>query len=491
MDLSTVAGLAIAGLAGWLTYRAATTGYRYYKATPQQRLRIRHAWWVRRRWNKLSANVGLVRIDENTKGRKGMNGKAVKPTTVRPRIKVIPEPYGLRVIVRTIAGVGQAEFERAAQWLADAWICDSVEVHRVTPGTLELRCLVGNPLDERREYDWPQAGDWRLPIGHNPWGRQISVPLRQLSGIKVAGLPGYGKTFLMLGWLASLAHAGGPLVQFALFDGKSSDPRYGDWGEVGQRALFLVGDNPETAHQRLTELVRLVKDRPGRLVAERGHPQFWKQGPTFENPLVLVLMDECHNYVDSSGLRGKEKELIESNQRLMRVLAKEGRGLGVIPVLATQKQTGDAIPTAVRDNLEVGISFACFTLEGAEAALGSGIRKDEPNWPTALVDKDRNVGVCVVTGVPGLDGQYDRVRVGDIEEDLVLEVVGSSFGDRREIIPAEGPTLRKVTDEPSQSTTGSAAPAGASDPQPKAPPKPRRASRKTAADNDQDDRKAG
>ncbi|MFE6872854.1 cell division protein FtsK, partial [Kitasatospora sp. NPDC057692] len=59
--------------------------------------------------------------------------------------------------------------------------------------------------------------------------RQVGIPLKQLSGIKVAGMPGYGKTMLMLAWMASLANRAS--VQFAVFDGKTADPRYGDWGE--------------------------------------------------------------------------------------------------------------------------------------------------------------------------------------------------------------------------------------------------------------------
>ncbi|MFE7659242.1 hypothetical protein ACFU6M_41455, partial [Streptomyces bottropensis] len=188
-----------------------------------------------------------------------------------------------------------------------------------------------------------------------------------------------------------------------------------------------------------------IKDRPAALVEERGTHKFWKQGPTETNPLVLVLMDECHNYIDAAGLKGKDKELIEANQRLMRTVAKEGRGLGVIPVVGTQKQTSDAIPTAVRDNLEVGVCFATFTIDGAEAALGNGIRKDEENQPTTLIDKERFAGVCVVTGVPGLSGRYDRVRVGDIDEAAMLQLVAASIGYRADVIPAAAPTVRDVS----------------------------------------------
>ncbi|MGW1306725.1 hypothetical protein ACWD5R_44950 [Streptomyces sp. NPDC002514] len=439
------AGIALAVLVGWGAFRLFLTSYRYIRATPLQRARMRHGWRVAFGWKRLAPNVGLARVDENTKGKKGMDGKPVKPTVVVPRIKVFPEPWGLRVLVRTIPKVGIDEFDKAAGWLADAWGCETVEVKRIKSGTLELRGLVGNPLDDHFPYEIPAGHEWVLPLGRNPWARDLVIPLRELSGIKVAGMPGYGKTMLMLGWFATLA--GRPDVQPVIFDGKTSDPRYGDWGEVGHRAMFIVGDNPETAHQRLTELVRLIKDRPAQLVAERGTHKFWKHGPSTTIPLVPVFMDECHNYIDATGLRGKDKELIEANQRLMRTVAKEGRGLGVIPIVGTQKQTSDAIPTAVRDNLEVGVCFAVATLDGAEAALGSAIRKDEENQPTALVDKERFAGVCVVTGVPGLGGQYDRIRVGDIDEAAMLQLVSSAGHFRRDVIPAAAPVVRDASTE--------------------------------------------
>lgn len=419
------------------------TTFKYLRATPLQRIRMRHAWRITRRWRRLAPNVGLARIDESTRGRQNLNGNTAKPVTVVPKIKVFPEPWGIRARAATIPKVGIDEYDRAAGWLADAWGCETVEVQRIAAGLVELRGLVGNPLDEHFPYQFPADDEWQLPVGRNPWTREINIPLRELSGIKVAGMPGYGKTMLMLGWFGSLANR--PEVQFALFDGKTSDPRYGDWGEFGQRAMFIVGDNPETAHQRLTELVRLIKDRPAQLVTERGTHKFWKHGPTTTIPLVLVVMDECHNYIDASGLRGKDKELIESNQRLMRTVAKEGRGLGILPIVGTQKQTSDAIPTAVRDNLEVGVCFATFTIDGAEAALGNGIRKDDQNQPTTLIDKDRYAGVCIITGVSGLAGRYDRVRVGDIDEDQMIQLVNSSIHHRQDLIPAAGSTLRDAS----------------------------------------------
>ncbi|MFF6787342.1 hypothetical protein [Streptomyces sp. NPDC012510] len=450
------AGIALAILVGWGAFRLFLNSFRYLAATPVQRDRLRLAWRISARWKRLAPNIGLARVDQNTKGVRDWQGNTKATVTVVPKIKTYPEPWGVRVLVSTIPKVGLEEWEKAAGWLADAWQVETVEVNRLKPSVLEVRAVVGNPLDEHRPYSWPAADSWVLPIGHNPWGREIGISLRQLSGIKVAGMPAYGKTTLMLGWVAALA--GRPEVQFAFFDGKTSDPRYGDWGEVGSRAMFVVGDNPEAANQKLTELVRLIKDRPAALVEERGTHRFWKTGPTTENPLVLVVMDECHNYADTLGLTGKDKQLIDHNKRMMQTISKEGRSVGVLGIFGTQKQTSDAIPTAVRDNLEAGVCFAVATIDAGEAALGAAIRKDPDNDPTALVDKDASVGVCVVTGLPGLGARYDRVRVGDLDEDQVAQYIASTAALRRDVIPAPAPVVTDVSAAADETMAGQTVP---------------------------------
>lgn len=334
------------------------------------------------------------------------------------------------------------EYTAAAAHIADAWGCETVEVRRLGPKWVELKGLMRDPLAESFPADYTLDPNWRLYLGKDPWGIDLHVPLRELSGIKVGGLAGYGKTMLLSGWTAELAQS--PAIQFALFDGKTRDPRDGDWGYFEDRAMSLVGDDPRQANQVLEKIMEYIKTRPGLLKAERGTHKFWKGGPTQANPLVLVIVDECHNYTDSGGLRGAEKELIESNQRLCKGIAKEGRGLGVISIFTTQKQTGDAIPTALRDLLEVGVCFATTTIDGAEAALGSGIRKDEPNSPIAMVDKERFVGIAVAGGVPGRRG-YTRFRTETHDEERLMQLVQESAHLRHDVVTSSG-GLRLVTD---------------------------------------------
>ena len=402
-------------------------------AKGHQRALLLQAQRIRRWWRHDSVILNL----SQTYKRELRDGK-VKTVTVRPRVQVAAQPWGVQVRMGTVPGVGIAEVERHASHLADCWRAESVEVERMRQGTVEMRVIDGDLIAEHRPYPWPVDRDaWVLPIGHNAWGEPVVVSLPDVPGVKVGGLSGFGKTVLLSGWVAGFADR--PEVQFVVLDGKTRNPALGDWSILDGRAMAMVGDDPADANEKLVQLAELVKSRPERLRAERGTHKFWTHGPTTENPLVVVVLDEAHNYVDTAGTSKAEREVIEANQRHIRTLVKEGRSTGVVSIPATQKATADALPTAIRDNLPVGVCFATSTVEAAEAVLGAGIRADEPNLPTNLRDKTRYQGVCVVTGLPGLDGSYARVRVGDIYDDELAARLADTTHLRRDLADLIGP----------------------------------------------------
>ncbi|MEV7879134.1 cell division protein FtsK [Streptomyces microflavus] len=102
-------------------------------------------------------------------------------------------------------------------------------------------------------------------------------------------------------------------------------------------------------------------------------------------------------------------------------LVKKGRSVGILVILISQKTTGDAIPTFIRDVCPIGLSFAQKTVEAAVAALGDDIR----NWPDAspvTLQDPAYVGVAVMAmqGRPG----YTRIRtpyVSDADAARVAE----------------------------------------------------------------------
>ena len=93
----------------------------------------------------------------------------------------------------------------------------------------------------------------------------------------------------------------------------------------------------------------------------------------------------------------------------------------------TQRATGDAIPTRIRDNCQVAISFATRTLDGAVAALGEEIRQ-HPDASPVLLNDPASVGVAV-TSLPGRPG-FQRVRTPQVDHHQVAALIRATAGLR-------------------------------------------------------------
>ncbi|MFF7234517.1 hypothetical protein [Streptomyces sioyaensis] len=145
----------------------------------------------------------------------------------------------------------------------------------------------------------------------------------------------------------------------------------------------FAGDDLREANAIFKRLVNLRSDRFSAIESLLGVINLWEVGPSEDWPLIVLIIDEAHTYFAEQ--KGSDKEtktlsaLAADNTRLVADLVKKGRSVGIIVILITQKPTGDALPTVIRDACPVGLSFAQKTIEGAVAARGDDIR----NWPDA------------------------------------------------------------------------------------------------------------
>jgi S-DNA-T family DNA segregation ATPase FtsK/SpoIIIE len=252
--------------------------------------------------------------------------------------------------------------------------------------------------------------------------------LTNLSGVTIAGVPGTGKTSLQRWWLCQLAPH--PAVQITVLDGKVSDAIDGDYGLLLPRCFAAAGDDLGDAHDLLEQLWRAMRARSAWLRANRGAAQFWDVGPTVDCPLVVVIIDESHTFV--TGASRKDRETCESNIWYLTKLAKEGRSRGFLTVFVTQKQTADAIPTAIRDVCQVGLSFGVRTMDGAVAALGDDIRQYPDVAPTLLIGREwTGVGVMRLPDRAG----YHRVRTPHVTETDAAQLIGA-FAHLRQPVQA-------------------------------------------------------
>lgn len=369
--------------------------WRYWNVSEEIRLSMRQAAAIKRRWPKLADQLGLTLSSD-----KG---------PVAPRIRTTADAYGVITEVSTVPGIGLKEIEKAAPYLSDAWGMTRVSVSKSGPGIVRIRSVRRDPLEVPVRYEPKHSVARSLEsvyVGVDEFSNPVNLRIKNVSGTGVYGLPGYGKTSFILGMISELASS--PAVQFVGLDGKVTGGTEGDFGDVAPRFAALVGDDLEEANELLQQINAFGAWRSS-VIRDylRGGKNIWTHGPTIEWPLLVVILDECHTYFQQVRDGGDKKlkarnSLAAHNAMLVESLVKKRRSVGIWAVLATQKGTGDAIPTPIRDVCGNALSFAQRTEEASVAALGADIRNYPDANPISLQDP-AYVGVAsmVLEGKPG------------------------------------------------------------------------------------------
>jgi S-DNA-T family DNA segregation ATPase FtsK/SpoIIIE len=366
-----------------------------------------------------------------------------------PVAEFVADGQGVTATVSAIAGAGLADYQRAAAYLADTWGCVSVRAEQQGPGLIRLRGLHRDPLLAPARIDLSGMASASLDSWWLGWAEDSSpvfIRSAEVSGIVVAGLAGFGKTMLVAHLLGQLAPS--PAVQFVLVDGKGGP----DYDRLMPRAWLSAKDDLEQVRDVLRRVHRLMLDRQGAIASVLGVTDAWHVGPSPSWPLVVVVIDEAHTFFHER--KGTAPEVKAHNavvaelSRLVEELIRKGRNVAVQVMLLTQRATGDAIPTRIRDNCQVAISFATRTVDGAVAALGEEIRQ-HPDASPVLLNDPAYVGVAV-TSVPGRPG-FHRVRTPQVDHHQVAAIIRTTAGLRRDPaspLAEQPPGLRIVPEVP-------------------------------------------
>jgi S-DNA-T family DNA segregation ATPase FtsK/SpoIIIE len=444
--LATLVGLSmllvlvggIATLAGCLVARRLRA--RHARRHPQQAAARQHARQARRlaaEWALLSQTLGLGYRDQWTRQHRF------------PAAEFVADDQGVTATVAAIAGASLADYQRAAGYLADTWGCVAVRAEQQGPGLIRLRGLHHDPLLAPAWIDLSGTAPASLTSWWLGWaedGTLVMVRLAEVSGMVVAGLAGFGKTMLVAHLLGQLAPS--PAVQFVLVDGKGGP----DYDQLFPRAWLSAKDDLAEVRDVLRQVHRLMVDRQGAIAQVLGMTDAWHLGPSPSWPLVIVVIDEAHTFFhERKGTSPEAKAhnaLIAELSRLVEELIRKGRTVAIQVMLLTQRATGDAIPTRIRDNCQVAISFATRTIDGAVAALGEEIRQ-HPDASPVLLNDPTYVGVAV-TSLPGRPG-FHRVRTPQVDHHQVAAIIRATAGlraDPAELLAAAAPGLRVVPGMP-------------------------------------------
>jgi DNA segregation ATPase FtsK/SpoIIIE, S-DNA-T family len=432
-------------VAGLLAAVLVAAVVRFARLSPAARRNWPRAFLARLRWRWLTRNLGLAYVDQHGRRKIGRASAAdPKRSHVRhPRARFRADPYGVVATVRTIPRAGRIEFEKAAQHLADEWGCTRVQVSQPKPGRLIVRGLLTDPLAAALSQADAPAGTYSQPapfrpyLGRDEWGIDRSADLSGITGITIGGLPGYGKTSLVLSLLCQLA--GSPAVQFAFIDMKGG----GDYRDWRDRAWLHCGDELAAASGVLEDVHGLMRSRLAD-VAQGGPRNRWHVGPTPDYPLIVTVIDECHGAFDLDAVKSDKQA--EAHVRACRALSgqliKKGRSVLFLTILLTQKQTSDAIPTAIRDNAALGFSFAVKTRDAAVAGLGESIKEYPSYCPTTLRDRSM-IGVATASLATGSD-PFVRLRVPEVTEEAAAARATETAHHRADPATATVPVVAAV-----------------------------------------------
>ncbi|MDO0934539.1 FtsK/SpoIIIE domain-containing protein [Streptomyces sp. DG2A-72] len=451
----------LAVLVGWSVWWVV----RYVRADAMTRQSIRQAVRVRRTWKRLAQMLKLCATDKMPTALASLSnteGKPVKPRVLVPALKVTHDMYGVIARANCLPGVGLEQFQKAAPHLADAWKCTRVAVTQDKPGQVVIRGVRLDPLKFETEHhptgEVPEEIA-RWDLGLDEYAQPVSVDLTQVPGVTVAGLPGFGKTSLINRLICDWAPS--PAIQFVCADGKVSTAREGDYAHLVKRMFDFVGDDLEEANALFRRLVELRRARVSAAERILGVQSMWEVGPSAVWPLVVVIIDEAHTYFrDHKGSDPKTKKiaaLAAENARLVEDLVKKGRSMGILVILATQKSTGDAIPTFIRDVCPIGLSFAQKTAEAAVAALGEDIRE----WPDA---NPINLQDRAYVGVASMNHQsqpgFTRIRtpfVSGRESAYIAARTAYLTADPADLLTAQLPGVGLTKSAPGNTTPPMAA----------------------------------
>jgi S-DNA-T family DNA segregation ATPase FtsK/SpoIIIE len=421
---ATLAGVL---LGRWLRARQA----RRYPEQATTREQTRQARRLAAEWPLLAQTLGLGYRDQWTRQHR------------YPAAELQVDGQGVTATVAAIAGAGLADYQQAAGYLADTWGCVTVRAEQEAPGLIRLRGLYYDPLLAPARVDLPGTAPASLEAWWLGWAedsRPVMVRLAEVSGIVVAGLAGFGKTMLVAHLLGQLTPS--PAVQFVLIDGKGGP----DYDRLTPRAWLHAKDDLGEVRDVLCQVHRLMLHRQGAIAQVLGVTDAWHLGPSPSWPLVVV--DEAHTFFHER--KGTSPEVKAHNavvaelSRLVEELIRKGRNVAIQVLLLTQRATGDAIPTRIRDNCQVAISFATRTVDGAVAALGEEIRQ-HPDASPVLLNDPAYVGVAV-TSLPGRPG-FHRVRTPQVDHHQVAAIIRTTAGlrvDPAELLAEQAPGLRVV-----------------------------------------------
>lgn len=314
-----------------------------------------------------------------------------------------------------------AKHEDLASALALDEICLSLERVRGDgghAGRLNLWAAAKDPYGgEPVQFPLVRAESWdawrAAPFGMDARDRRIPLGL-VWSNLLIGAKPGMGKTFAAR--LAASPYVLDPHVQIYAWNGKGNK----DWRAIeGVAHRSGKGDSDEEA-VRLRDTLAELKAEAQRRFASMNEmtddecpdgkitPEI-SRNKRHRMPLTLVVIDELQNYTENGEEgwkeRGKKATVGQNIGTLLTWLAKNGRALGIILLLATQRPDSTSLPTGLRS--QMGTRFGLKVMDWRDSNIVLGEQMNTRGY-----DCSKLLGSHLGVGILRPDGELADAEAG-------------------------------------------------------------------------------
>lgn len=326
-------------------------------AIPRTRRLTRALYRSARTRRLLSAGFGELRI-ANAAGR-------------MPRIlRVRPQPFGERVELRVKAGQWSELFEVRAAALAAACRAATVRVDKDPDDAsrVSLDVVRLDPLAKVGDVPWlgldaSELSMWEpIHVGTTEMGVPLYLDLLDRGHLLVAGLSGSGKsTFLR----PIASHAAKSACHMVLID-----PNRVQLAPWRHRALAYASQDPAGALAALDLVVDELDRRLDLLESLPGCPEKVTREIAEEHglPPWLLIIDELAYHTSVAGSGSDQKAFATK----LRDILSRCRAAGMVVVVATQRPTGDIVPTSLSGLFAFRLAFNVQSASNSDVILGEG-----------------------------------------------------------------------------------------------------------------------
>lgn len=284
---------------------------------------------------------------------------------------------------------------------------------------MTVKLLLENPLEEawliegsdELQFDPTTMTIWNA-VGIN--GETVPLVFKEMAGMVIGGLSGSGKSAGLFTSFVKMVKTG--LVDVTIIDGKGGSGEWRHFDKVG--TLIPLKRDMETGGRNFEEIAdymdRMVTEGYRRLdelgELKDGESNFWKSPITPDTPFKVIVIDECQLIFGTKPKNKEEREAIERIEDAVGEIVKVFRQAGYCVILATQKPTSDTIPTHIRDNCGLALSFRVSKTVSEMATLGDA-KDGETIFATDIPKRLRGTAVMADE-----NGERQMIRYAYLDE---------------------------------------------------------------------------